>query len=197
MRSRGMMLWIVACAAGTAAATPLLELSISGPAVAPSPGVVTITVNAANSDLGLGGLSYTLESSIAVGFADRSYSPFGWVANDGDFDNCDPAEGAAGANGTAIYFDTVFAPAGSERPSGSSGPIEQFHLAIPAGLSDGTILTLLLSSVQASNGAGDDVQSTLGGTISTSELQILVPEPSCLAFIGLSLATLHRRRRSR
>ncbi len=163
-------------------AAPILSLSVNGPMQAASPGEVIISVEAVNSDFPLGGLSYTLQSSVPLSMTARSYSGFGWVANDGLFDNCSPQQGATLANATSFKFDTVFAPASSERLVGSTGSVEQLHLAIPAGLPKGSIISFSLSNVSASNGVGTDL-AALAGTVSTSGLQILVPEPASLLLL--------------
>lgn len=184
----------VACLAAPAWALPILDLSIVGPVTASSPGTVTISILATTTDFELGGLSYAVEpqiggSTAALEVSNRNYSQFGWIANDNDMDNCSPAEGASAVSTSSIYFDTVVE---SQFASGSF--VDRFDLAIPAGLIDGTVITLLLSDPQASNAVGDDLVSALNGQITTAPLTIVVPEPASV-FLMLFLGTFALRRR--
>lgn len=184
---------VVSAFAAPSWATPILDLSMSGPATMPSPGNATITIIATNVDFGLAGLVYTVQASVVVDVSARQYSSYGWFANDGSLDNCSPAEEAVGTGLTSFYFDTLLSPVLSERPAGTTATVEHFDIAIPAGLADGTVIDLWLSDVSASDGGANDLEGSLGGQVTTSGLQIIVPEPRAWA-MALLLGGLFLRR---
>lgn len=186
---------VLAFSSAECLAAPLLTLTLDGPAQASSPDHVVMKVNATNADFGLGGLSYTLETSVPLTLSGRSYSAFGWEANDGLFDNCLPAEGALPIEATSFRFDTVFSPAGGERAVGASGMVEQIEFALPAGLPEGSVIALAFSAVSASDGMGVDLVVDMGGTASTTGWQILIPEPSSLLMLLAGVVLGWQRRR--
>jgi len=160
-------------ATGVALGAPQLDLSVSAPASAPPDSNVMIEISRANTERGLGGLAYDVILSQSLHMVAREYSDFGWIANDGFFDNGDPKDsGAVSADFQAFTFDTVAAgPAGAEFPPDSSGLVERFTIRTPpAGTipPQGLTITVDLSDVSASDGAGADWTTSLGGTISVA-----------------------------
>lgn len=188
--------------AAEAPAALILDLKAVGPGSATSPSTPTVSILGKNSDFGLGGLRYRVSFLCSVAaltspvISDRDYGSFGWVANDGLFDNSSPAEGSAAASFGNLILDTAVAPAGSERPAGADAVVEQFTINIPAGIPNGTVLTIALDQISASNGNGDDFITSMGGRITTGDLSItIVPEPALLSVAGLLGGVLLRRRR--
>lgn len=163
---------------------------------------LVIEVHRANTDFGLGGLSYNLEFSETVETS-REYSDYGWVANDGFWDNSNPLDGAVAVSLDSARFDTVVDPATSEFPESTSGTVEVLTLTNIAPAPPRWIFVDILGPA-ASDGPGNDLVAELGGTISVIPQQglpephtlgIFVPEPGTLILFGLAGVFLLKRRR--
>ena len=157
-------------------------------------------VHRANTDFGLGALAYDLQFSELLNLT-REYSDYGWVANDGLFDSSNPVDGTSNSF-ASIRFDTVHSPAGSEFSAGTAGVVESL-----------TVLDLTprwvyfdISSPVATNGAGSNLVSGLGGTLTVlpddnpdapeqgHTLAVYIPEPMTMLLLGLGgIFTLRKR----
>lgn len=162
-----------------------------------------------NDGFGLGGLSYDLQFSESLNLS-REYSDYGWIASDGVFDISSPVD--VGASGSvpgifgSITFDTVADPCGSEFAAGTSGIVELLNIT----LDDLTPRWIYFDIVSpsASNGAGDDLVTTLQGTLNVipddnpdppeqgHTLAIYVPEPGTIFLFGLGGLALMRKRKA-
>jgi hypothetical protein len=175
-------------------AVPQLGLSMTG-SFNSATSTITAQVNRTNTDFGLGGLSYTLSFSESLNLT-REYSDYGWITNDGLFDNSNPVDGSSSASFLNIGFDTIHSPAGSEFSAGS-GIVESLTIHI-SNLTPRWIYFDIISP-SASNGAGSDLISNLGGSINIGqghELAIQIPEPVSLALFGLGgLVALRRQKK--
>lgn len=170
-----------------------------------------VEVNRTNTGFGLGGLSYNLQFSEALGVT-REYSDYGWFANDGVFDISSPLDDTS-AYLTSARFDTVAYPLDSEFDANTTGIVELFTFDVS--LME-RWLYFDLSDASASNGLGDDLESTLGGSVSIIDtvlilppgldptgpaeqghtLAIFVPEPATLMFLALGGTVLLKKRRA-
>ena len=151
-------------------AAPTITLTVTGSSTVLPSSDVTLQINRANTEQGLGGLAYTISLDTMLEVVGREYSDFGWVAADGLFDNSNPVDdnNASGVFQT-MRFDTIPAgAAGAEFPANTAGTVEQITLRMPApGLipPNGLMIGLDLINVSASNGAGADWTLGLGGSI--------------------------------
>ena len=98
-------------------AAPQLDLWATG-SFNSGTSTIDVQVHRTNTAFGLGGLSYNLQFSESLNLT-REYSDYGWVANDGLFDNSNPIDGASPASFPSIHFETVHSPAGTEFVAGS------------------------------------------------------------------------------
>ena len=180
-------------------AAPLLELWISGEITGNS---LSVEVHSANTGFGFGGLSYDLQLS-EVAELTREYSDYGWVANDGLWDNSNPPEGSVPAVVGIARFDTVVEPVGTEFPPGSSGIVETLNLT---GISPTPHRWFYIDLVdpQASDGQGRTLVSELGGSINVIEQQglpethtfgVFIPEPTAVVLLAIGFLGLRKRRR--
>ena len=160
---------ISAISVQSATADPELDLWMAGGFDGTS--TILVEVRRSNVDFGLGGLSYNLQFSESLNLT-REYSDYGWVANDGIFDNSNPIDGTTGSF-TNIYFDTVHSPAGTEFSAGS-GDVESLVIEV-TDLTPRWIYFDILSP-SASDGSGTDLLN-LGGTIDVWPDDITAPEP--------------------
>ncbi len=96
-------------------ADPMLDIWMNGELIGSE---LTVEVHRTNTEFGLGGLSYDLQSSESLELS-REYSDYGWIADDPIFDISNPVDGAAPGLFASIRFDTVFDPAGSEFAPGT------------------------------------------------------------------------------
>jgi len=186
---------------------PTLDLWVTGPAQAQPGDIIEVTTHRANTEYGLAGLSYDWEFSIPLNELTRVYSTYGWIANDGIFDSCDPHEGVPAGTYDGIIFDTVVSgPFGSEFPIGE-GIIEAITLTIPDDTVVGSWVTFDLIPESASDGSGNDWEGLeLNGQINvipSTQPEVapfaygvkIVPEPATLSLLafGWGLARLHRK----
>lgn len=194
-------------------AVPLLELWMTGELVGTE---LTVEIHRTNTDFGLGGLSYNLQFSESL-YLSREYSDYGWVANDGVFDISNPVDIGAGGSASAtlnsIRFDTVFNPPGSEFPAGTAGTVESLAIT----LYDLTPRWIYFDIVtpSASDGLGQNLETTLGGSINVistiypdpippsldtpepgHSLAYGVPEPTTLMLFGLGGLFLRKKRKT-
>lgn len=172
----------------SANADPALDLWMAGGFDGTS--TIEVWVSRTNVDFGLGGLSYNLQFSESLNLT-REYSFYGWIANDGLFDNSNPGDDSTGSF-TSIYFDTAHDPAGTEFSAGS-GTVESLTIEV-TDLTPRWIYFDILSP-SASNGSGADLLN-LGGTLdvipddtqapeSGHTLAVYVPEPATMLFLSL------------
>lgn len=192
-------------------AVPLLELWMTGELVGTE---LTVEIHRTNTDFGLGGLSYNLQFSESLELS-REYSDYGWIADDGIFDISNPVDIDGGSVPdwfTSIRFDTVRDPAGSEFAAGTSGTVELLTIT----LDDLTPRWIYfdLSGASASDGQGQHLETTLGGSINViptiypnpipssldppepgHSMAYGVPEPTTLLLIGVGSLVLLKKRR--
>lgn len=153
-------------------AAPTLTLTVSGPSTALPSSDVVIQIMRDNTEQGLGGLAYDLNLDMTLTLVDREYSNFGWLANDGLFDNGAPVDdNNASGNFSTLRFDTIPAGGGgAEFPADTIGIVEQLTFRMPPpGVipPQGLTIGIDLANVSASNGAGSDWTTALGGAIVT------------------------------
>jgi hypothetical protein len=171
-------------------AVPTLDLWMTGELAGTD---ITIEVHRTNTDFGLAGLSYSLQFSESL-WLSREYSNYGWIANDGLFDNSNPLDGAAAVSLTTATFDTVASPAGAEFAADTSGIVELLTFSDVTLMQERWIYFDVLTP-QASNGAGNDLETTLQGSINVTSFAVYVPEPTTLVLIGVGGLTLLRKHR--
>lgn len=157
----------------SALGAPQLTLTVSAPAYVPPDSSVTIEISRTNTEQGLGGLAYNVNLSQTLLLTDREYGIFGWIANDGLFDNSVPLDdGAVSSSVQTFRFDTVVAgAAGAEFPPNTGGIVERFTIRTPPlGVipPQGLTITVDLTAVSASDGDGLDWMTSLGGAITVS-----------------------------
>jgi len=181
-------------------AVPILDLWMTGELVGAE---LAVEVHRTNTDFGLGGLTYELQFSESLELS-REYSDYGWLANDGLFDNSSPLDSTAPVSLVSATFDTVANPAGTEFPADTSGTVEVLTFTNVA-LVPARWLFIDILMPQASDGSGQDLETDLGGSINIISQNGLpephtfgvyvVPEPSTLILFGLGSLVLVNRKR--
>jgi len=177
---------------------PELVLSMTGTLVGNQ---LTVDVHRTNTGFGLGGLAYDLQFSETLEMT-RQYGLFGWVANDGLFDGSNPLDGASPVSRTTALFNTVSGMQGGEFPAGTSGTVEVLTFTNIDLVSPRWIYIDILTP-QASNGNGDNLVTTLNGSINviaqpglpeTHTFGVFVPEPATVILLGLGAFMAIKRR---
>ncbi len=209
--------FVITCfmAAQKANAVITLDLWITGDYNVATATLENAEVHRTNTDFGLGGLSYNLQLTESLELS-REYSDHDWIADDGIFDASNPVDINGGSVldwFTSIRFDTVHDPVGSEFSSGSSGIVEAFTFSPLDDLTPRWIYFDLVAP-SASDGSGQDLVNTLGGSINIIDtivipsgfdppapepnhtLAVYVPEPTTLIFFGLGGLFLRKKRKT-
>jgi hypothetical protein len=164
-------------------------------------GQIEVKVHRQNDGFGLGGLAYSMNFSESLNVI-REYSDYGWVTKDGIFDLCDPADGENALNISTLHFDTVVEPPAAEFASGSTGIVETIRLT-PTDIATPRWIYFDLGNAFASNGSGDDLKVSLGGSVDlllntnlpeSHMAGIYIPEPITLLLFGCGGMMLLRKR---